>query len=370
MKKLICLILTLVLLLSLSFSAFAVGNSYSFTSSWFKALFENSLILNNSTSKSYTVSGGVIAIDDLVYNADYNHHSNAVWLTSSVLPGTLSLTIPLNVTLYRSVEYLDLEFFTTSSSAVNITNSTVRVGSSDLSTTITTTDFSDISFGNITHGLGSPVGTYNPIVSGSGQKINIQYFKNLSSSEQVIESITLTFNVASSGQFSLGVPCVNTMVTLPDSFYDAIYSIKIFEYLRYNQIEELNNYILDIQTQLTDLIEALQNSSGSTENYYNTIINPSEDQQAVLDQLQTELEQAKEDLAEVQEILLTAQAPTSEDLSSVNADGTDYSLSVLESSTLSDLTSDILSSFPILVPILLSVLSLATLGYILFGKRG
>lgn len=370
MKKIISVIMSVFLLFNLSISSIAMGNSYSFTSSWFRVLFENSVVYNNSNQASFETSGGVIAQNGLVYNADDGYNTSAIYLNtnSSVKSGTVSVTIPLNVTLYRSVEYLELEFFTSFSNTVNFVDATVRVGNSNLSTTSTAIDLDNLQFGSVVFPSASAThGTFEAEISGRGQKINVRYFKNLSSSEQVIDSITLNFTTTGSS-FALGVPCVDSLVNLPDSFYDAIYSIKIFEVLRYNQMTNLLNYIESIQGQLDELMGSLGDSSSITENYYNTIINQSPEQSEQVSALQQDLAAAKQELAEMQEVIDSIDVPTFEDISTSTVD----SDQLIETSLGSEEVSNVFSAFfdsGILTNLLLIVFGLATVSYILYGKR-
>ena len=153
MKKIISVIVAVFLLLNLSITSIAIGNIYSFTSSWFKVLFDNAVVQNNSNQPTFTTSDCVIAQNGVVYNADSDYNNAGIYLKtdSSVKSGTLSVTIPLNITMYRSVENLELEFFTSFSNSVKFIDATVRVGNSNLSTTSTVTSLDNSAFGHIVY---------------------------------------------------------------------------------------------------------------------------------------------------------------------------------------------------------------------------
>lgn len=369
LRRINIIIIAAILLFSLSINSLAIGNSYTFTSSWFRILFDNAIISNNTSTPSYTTYGGVIALNGIVYNADSNYNSTAVWLKtdSSTSAGTVSVTIPLNVSMYTSVEYLDLEFFTVFSNSVQFQSATVRVGNSNYSVTSNVTDLDNTSFGHID--LPTPSATLGTFVSdftGRGQRINLRYFKNLSTSEQVIDSITLNFTSTGSA-FALGVPCTNSIVNLPDSFYDAIYSIKIFERLRYNQGLELQESIDNIQSQLDEIIGKVGSSTSEQNNYYNTIINQDPEQAEKLAALQSELEQAKQDLADFQEKFNSYTSPDPDEV----LPDEDVSQTTIDMINNEDTAAvfGLLFGNELFLSILVISISVATIGYILYGKR-
>lgn len=372
MKKYTSVSVILLLCLTLSINSLAIGNTYTFTSSWTHSILQNILLVNNSTDYTYTVRNikeGYIQADGILYNGSFSNDSFCVWLESDEGPrsGTTSITIPLNLNMYTGVEYLELDFFIAYSNSVNLESATVRVGSTNLSTTTTVTDYSAVDFGHLEFSSAAAEhGTFVSDFSGKGKLINVCYFKNLSSTAQTIDSITLNFTNTNT-TFALGMPCYNQVVTLPDSFYDAIYSIKIYDRLNYNELVSLSNKITDIQSQLDDIIGSVGANSETVQNYYNTIINQDPEQAEKLAALQAELEQAKQDLAEFQEIFNSYTPPVPDEVLP-DEQVTQITIDSINNEDTSAVYG-LLFGNEIFLNILIIAVSVATIGYILYGKR-
>lgn len=369
MKKYTSVIVILILCFTLSINSFAIGNTYTFTSSWTHAVLQNSLLVNNSTDYSYTVKDGNITADGILYNNSFDNDSFCVWLKSdtSLKSGTTSITIPLNLDMYTGVEYLELDFFIAYSNSVNFDSATVRVGSSNLSTTTTVTDYNSVDFGHMS--FSSPnanIGSFVSDYSGKGKLINVRYLKTLSSTAQTIDSITLNFtNTASS--FAIGIPCYNQVVTLPDSFYDAIYSIKIYERLNYNELVQINYKITELQGQIDQIIGKIGSTTEEQNNYYNTIINQSPEQAEKLAALQADLQQAKQELAEMQNVFNSYTPPVPAEVLP-DEQATRLTLDSINNKDSSSVYGFLFGN-DIFLNLLVITVSVATIGYILYGKR-
>lgn len=372
MKKIICLILIFTLLLSLSISVFAVGNSYSFTSTWWQACFNQSLVFSNNVEKKSTVYVGKASVDGYLYNSDEQYNSSLVWVESQYIPsGTTNVVIPLNLLLHSSYEYLDLEFLIAYEGDVTVNSATVQIGNSNYSTDIDVTSFDLLEFGNISFPTASATqATFVPSYSGKGYRVGVRYVKNISSIQQTIDSVTLNLTTGSTS-LAVGAPCNNNTVVLPDSFYDAIYTVKLVTRLVYNNIVDINENISSIQSQLDDILSAIGDSGSSTENYYNTIINQSPEQAAVVAQLQSDLAAAKEELAEIQEVITSVPAPSADNIfnTDTSTSSEDYISDALSDNTVLDLFTYFFNNSFVIMAFGVTI-TIATVSYILYGKKG
>lgn len=370
MKKIISVIIICMLLFSLSINTLAVGNTYTFTSSWFQLIFQNIVAYNNNTESTYNQFTGVMSVDGLLYNSDSDYNNTVVWIKSlnSLKPGSYSITIPLNITLGRGYDKLDLEFFTSYSNSVKINSATFMSNNSNISATVNSYDINSVSFGHLVFSSpSSELGVFESDFSGYGQKINISYIKsNTSTNDMLIDSVTLNFTCVGSS-FAIGVPCVDKLVTLPDYLYDAIYNIKYITRQIYSYFGQLNTYVLDIQSQLDEIIGKVGSSTEEQNNYYNTIINESPEQAEKLAALQAELEQAKQDLADFQEKFNSYDPPVPDEVLP-DEEVTQITIDSLNNEDTS-VVYGLLFGNELFLGILVMTLSIATIGYILYGKR-
>lgn len=393
MKKIIYPILMLALLLSLSLSAVALGNSYTFTTSWWQAVFNNIVFYDGST-RSVEPQEGYAQVDGITFDPGIDYENRFIWFERIASSSTISITIPLNVELPLGYDSLNLTFLLSSMKNITINSVALSVGGSSVTPEYTYTT-SDVDFGYLTYSGSNTI--FTPVYSGSGGRLDIDYIKNISSKAQTIDSLTINLTMsASSGSIALGAFGSTNTVVLPDAVYDSLYNIKVYVQQLYSRMGTLIEEVRDIQTQLDDVLQelALNNITSEDANGYLLDImskldelasaigqsgsyslqlsqylqQPNEDQQQATEELKSLVQDAKDELAEIKETLTSVTVPTMSDIEEVNSDINVTIDEALQSEELTTVLGSIFEQSTV-ISMMLIVISLATVGYVMFGKR-
>lgn len=141
-----------------------------------------------------------------------------------------------------------------------------------------------------------------------------------------------------------------------------------------SQDEHLTSILRELDSinlQLQALIDSESSGNSIINNYYQSILEPSTEQLIKQEELTAAVEVAKEELEELKEIIETSVMPDSDELSSLTSSS--GSQEMIESSLNNETFHDIFTmffSYDFIVSMLFCSLTFATLGFILFGKRG
>lgn len=398
MKKILCLILVFALLLSLSLNTFAMGNDYTFTSLWWQIVFSNASYLVTKTDNT-TASGSFseVGTDYLVGNGELlteevNGNGLEFVNVNSSNPKTsiINYYIPVDVSILPGQTYTGtfaVVFNDIPGSDVTIRCRIFAEGlSSDYNlASVTTQYFNDLNI------VARPVVNSDLIAGGSGYLINVEF---TNTTDGTLSVDNLYFRVASSEAFNhvyFGVlapygetvilpPYVEeNLVSMGNTLKEQLASLVSLENMLgvvSSKLDTSNSLNTETVALLEDLLTAFESLSDNlgvsqniSQNIYNYISEPDEENEQKVAELQQALKEAKDELAEMQETLTSVTAPTLSDIDDVNKQ---INISINEALDNTDVSSILEKLFgnSLIITMLLSVVSIATVGYVLFGKRG
>lgn len=375
MKKFLFILFLVLLSLSLSFNTFALGNSYVFSDLWNSLVFSEAKILRNNTT---TVEGDLISSDGLVFTAGdvidlgiTGTHFKGVKYGYSAGSTSLTVSLPVNISVANEQNLSWQLFFVTPDLW---DTDTVQISAYGIHGNTTYPISTSVRFGTnlklyspVYNSTGGVSGSTTVFSGNSCAMIDLSY--TIATGTAIFDTIDITFNNLSSSSFVLGALGSLDTVSLPSDVVSMIKDISNNTNLTNSRLLSLINEIREMQTTLEDLLGSIGSNSSTTNNYYNQILNPSEDHSNTIAKLEQDLASAKEELFEIQEVINSVPSPTYDDLASANSDGISSSLSIIQSDVSQELFTSIFSKLDFLTGMILSVLAIATLGYVLFGKK-
>ena len=408
-KKLKILFSFCITLLITSCTVFALGNDYTFSKEWYDAVLSKTQTLYNVTqdagasTEQYTITGGVTSnyfvstSAGVVGGLTYPYDTSYVFLkakTRYTLRNDagytyLSLTSPVNVTVkpgetvyFQSMlfvenagKYPSNEFKVPAFVHFNLADGTVlSLGSENVLVSYEKTDLGSV----ILNSDGTAVTGFDTDESGWGTFVYVNWTNN-SSDDVIISSYRSIFAPISSvslryiPNYYYGFFATKSLnVALPDYVYDNLNGI--LNELK-NQSTQLNDALYQLallNLKIQELIDEQGNSSSVTNNYYETVTVPSssdEERQAYIEELITKAEEKVEELnASIDKVDSTFNEITTSTITNVD---TSIKQSIDEYLTDSSFTAlmEGIFSLDLVMTLLLGAFALATVGYILFGKR-
>ena len=379
MKKFLFIFFTVALSLSLSLSSLALGNEYTFSDAWNSVVFSNVNVYNGTdTVPADFVSSGILSASNTNGSLTFGNNDGLSFkgsLYSGSRASTFTVSIPCNITVNSQQTLTWNLWFITSANVVSSDFSSYGVNSSStFSLPISVACYNETDLINLVYNSSGGISGKTEVYNGeSAYCVTINY--SPTSGTSVFESITLSFSVQTGGgvsgltSFVVGSLGSTLPVSLPSDVIATLKDISKDTTLFNSRILTLINEIRSLQSQVDSIVSSLGSNSLTTNNYYQQILNPSDDQEATLSELEELLTSAKEELAEAKEIINSVQAPTSDDLAAVNTDGSISALNVIESEQTQEIFSSIFSKLDFLTGLILTVLAIATLGYVLYGKK-
>lgn len=396
MKKFLFFFHCIILSISLSILSFAVSNEYNFSNSWNKIIFNLSSITTSSdTYNSILEEAPFITLYDndnyfTLGFTDTTSFSGIEYSGSRSDFFIVDIPVNLRITNEDTLTW-SLYFFSRSNlSGYNITTRGVTSTGSvvDFDTTLTEFDSGELNSLNVSSGA---VGT----IYSAEKVVNIDSYFNHNSTTITIERIQVVienvqaFGVNGISSFILGAMGSDELVSIPSDVYQVLLDISNKVGLTNSRVlamltelrsmagvlndifatsADTNNAIYGLIEQLDSVISSLGNSASVSQQINNYISMPSEQQQAVTEQLTELVSAAKEELAEIKEIISSVTPPTYTDIQDSQSDGISEVHEVLESEDLTLIT-DSVFSIPTLETMFLIVFALATISFILFGKK-
>ena len=405
-KKIILFCMVLSLLMTSTISSFAMGNDYTLTPVWYDAVLDSTEV-TASRSGSQIITGNIESqyIDnnylqvngDLVLGGLQNPDvfSNYFYGTSSGTfspptdEGVNNLTFfsPFNVELLpgQTINFTPAIFIKDNSASAQYNMSAAcRITFSDGSYhQLNTNEIGRKYYSNadiVTIDLntsGVPVGV--DVVEHGELVILYCNFTNNTDSSLLISS----FNVSLSSLYTyngwnvlgfrygfISTPS-DTIVNLPSYVEDNLINISNKLASQDEHLKSILREFDEVQLQLQALIDSESSGNSIITNYYQSILEPTTEQLIKQEELTAAVEAAKEELEELKEIIETAVMPDSDELSSLTSSSS--SQEIIASSLNNEVFNDAFSlffSYDFIVNMLFCSLTFATLGFILFGKRG
>lgn len=401
-NRIICFMLVLSLLLSSS--ALALGTDYTLTPTWFYSVLRNSqvtrVLSNGDRVSSYIRSGdfeitskyvmgdGMILgslpeINDtshlLSFVNAYHYDQNASAKKSLYIRSPFNVTVAPNETLNFQI----MLFLVDSYSGDDIyqeydTESSLSMTFSDgtgvnLSSYFKKNYYSYAELGGVNRDYNGNVTGFTSEVQGEAVQLIVSW-KNTLGHEVTVNNVdfyTLYNGTNYFYKYYYGFLTESGVETvLPDYVEENLanisHQLEIHTEQNYAVLEEL----AQIRIQLDALKEAMSSGSNTTNNYYQTITTPSESQTSKDEELNNLVTEAKKELEEMKEVIESVKTPTFEDISSATTSAsTQVSIdNSLSNSTINGVLGKLFENTT-LVTMMLSCISIATVGYILYGKR-
>lgn len=392
-NRIICFVVILSLLLSSS--ALALGNDFTFSKEWFSLVVFNSSFeyVNNDSKYGYyvvgekdlTITTKFCAFDDTGIVGNLDNPFPFVYYDSlfSYIPNTpnvdktLVFTSPLDVSVQRG-QTLNLQsmLFSNSYNNLNISVQRVRFNLSDGSTILNvpfSSDFGSCSLGSVSLNSNGIFTGFQSEIDGAGNLVNITWTNNLDKDVKV-RSVRVEFLInknLSGFYYGFFANSFKESVTLPSYVEENLSTISSELMTVNDNFEEALNELEAIKSELASLAEKLNQSGSTTNNYYQTITQATEEQVVKQEQLDELVATARSELEEMKETLNTVTVPTSSDVSSATtSQATQISIDdSLSNATINGVLGKLFENTT-LVTMMLSCISIATVGYILYGKRG
>lgn len=401
MKKILFNIFLVSLLLITSISALAVSNVYTFSADWNKIVFDLAT-MSNSTSDvdpsiviapglSYKLSDSDDMIsfgsDLLFVGSEYSGKSDSSFLVD--IPVNLRITNEDTLT-WSMWLLINTTLSDASVSAFGITPEGTYV---TIDVSAQSYDFARLQ----TYSLNSfgGVESIETVYSGNTvQNLVLSYDNNAT---QTLERIQLVISTSAKiDSFVVGALGSQNLVSVPSDVYQLLLDISnktgltnsrilsmlteirnIYSTLQsmqgtqsdmYGVSAEISNQIDGLIEQLQDVISSLGNSADISTQINNYLTQPSAEQIAITEELTQLVSDAKNELSEIKQVLSTVVVPTVDNIINSNPNGYDSAIGVLSNDDTSTIMDSVFSS-DILVNALVMVISIATLGFILYGKK-
>lgn len=391
-NRIICFVVILSLLLSSS--ALALGNDFTFSSQWFKSVVDSSLFECQNKSGSYdyyyvnqtfnnvdsyfcnTSSGFIGSFDNPSSYVFYYHYSSNGYTDIRYFDDSINITSPLGLTVRRGQTINLQSMLFVQDSNIDLKNVSVRFNLSNGTTIVNvpaklSKDSCDL--GTITLNSNGVPTNFTTKYSGYGHFFDISW-TNLTDEDVYIKSVRLHFDTDYTiynfryGFFAEGS---RSEVVLPSYVEDNLSMISSELISVNDNLEEALDELEAIKSELLSIAEKLNQSGGTTNNYYQTITQATEEQVVKQEQLDELVATARSELEEMKETLNTVTVPTASDVASATtSQATKVSIDdALGNQDLNKIFSTLFQNSTI-TTMLLMVVSIATVGYVLFGKRG
>lgn len=377
MKKFLFIIFIVALSLSLSLNSLALGNEYTFSDAWNSVVFSNVNVYNGTdTVPAGFISAGILSATNSNGSISFGYDDGLSFKGaeySGSRASTFTVSIPCNISVSNEQTLTWNLWFLTSSDLFSADFSAYAINdSTSVSLPVTAVKYDETLLTNLVYNSSGGIsGTSDVYTGNSAYCLTIKH--QPSSGSTVIKSLALSFTLSTSvggvTSFVVGALGSTTPVSLPSDVVETLKDISNDTGLTSSRLLTLINEIRSLQTKIDTIVFSLGSNSSTINNYYNQILNPSEEQEVTLSELEDLLNEAKQELAEAKEVINSVQAPTSEDLSAVNSLGTTQALYVIESEQTQEIFSFIFSKLEFLTGLILTILAIATLGYVLFGKK-
>ncbi len=404
LKKVIIFMLVGVLSLTL-IPAYALGNDWTFNTIWYRSVVNNAYAVTTNewaTSASegklvnlfpdYNIFTGVAILDG--YNVGNPLPQYSSGLSAVAFPAysnkaeymtntegnselgykyyTYDISFPFGVVV-PSHSSMNFQFFQMFSNQF-IPNSTVRLNFSDGKHLFLSGDNKKVStyynseLGNFTVDGNGTVVDYDTYSKGTMTVFDCSY-NNDTPFDRTVESVSIY--TATKGNFGyVGFFAENSNpVVLPD-YVELLLSEIATELLNvYSSSQSNYNQLLTLTRTLNRIESLLGEDSAAVNQYYQTIVQPSQEQIIKQEELAQKVEEAKEQLAEIQSIIEKEPTVSYDDVESVTSQA---DLSIDEALKNEDTKKffELLFNNSLISTMLISVIALATVGYILFGKKG
>lgn len=376
MKKYLFIFFLVLLSLSLSLSSFALGNTYVFSDVWNAAVFTNSIVLTDSDQSGELISAGILSLtqDSSSFEIGFDDSLDFKGIQySGDRKSSFDVQVPINL-IVTDNQTLFCDFYFLSTQTLNSFNLSLTglSATSNVSIPVTLTEYSSGLLNSPTYSIYGGVSGYTEIYNANSvYKISISYNpSNTINIQSLVFNITLSSSVSGVSSFVLGAFGSTDLVSLPEGVEDYLADISNKAGLTNSRILALINEIRSLQTKIDTIVSSIGSSSSTTNNYYNQILNPSDDNSDTLAQLEEDLTAAKEELAEIKEVISSVPVPSSDDLfnTSTISDSEEFITNAFDDPDV-QLTFSSLFSIPIFLQLLLAVGALATISYVLYGKR-
>lgn len=372
MRKYLFIITFMALLLSLSFNCLAVTNRYTFSDVWNSSVFSKSYILTSSSnSPGKLVSAPLLDIYQGNNVTSYGYN-DTVSFSGIEYDGNSSnsfdISIPFGIYL-NEYNYMDYYLYLLSSeSDISLTATAITSTGKSVSITPTITDYTRGTLKGYTMNSFGGIDSVNDIYSSSAAH-QIRLYLDPSDNITIdYINISIVFN-SSIDSFVLGAVGSTDIVSLPDNVENFLSTLSNRINLTNNRILQLINELKLTNSKIDEVLSALSSASAGTTVLTQFLQTPTQDQTAVTENLEQLVEEAKQELEEIKEVISSVTAPTSDDLISVNTDGVDSALGIISDDQTQQVFSSIFDKLYFLPGLILSVLAIATLGYVLFGKK-
>lgn len=228
--------------------------------------------------------------------------------------------------------------------------------------------FKNSELGNFTVDGNGTVVDYNTYASGDITVYDCTYY-NDTFDDVIVNSVSIYCETKGNGGY-IGFFADNSdPVVLPDYVETQLGNIssQLQDLYRYSQMSYNQLFSL---TQTLHRIETLIGQENNTVNqYYETIIKPSEEQIIKQEELDKKVEEAQAQLSEIQSILEKEPTVSYNDIQSVTSQA-DISIDEALNNADTKKFLELIFNNSLISTMLVAVIALATVGYVLFGKKG
>lgn len=403
LKRIIIFMLVGVLSLTL-IPAYALGNDWTFTPLWYDAVLSNAyVVISNGVDRSRegrllnlfspsTVQSYSLVINDVVQNypfednnyigaaISFNGYRYSIYDDIERLGCNIyDITFPFNVRLeenqtlnFRFFQIFEDESFFPSSTIRLTTAGGQRIYLSGEQVQITKYDSGALGRWQLNE-YGSPT-SFETEYAGNLILYNVSYTYVPEvdlDRPQGIDIASLSIYTKTEGEVgNFGFIADNPeYIALPSYVEENLVEINnttahISEDVK-KQISQLN----EIYSKLFEINANMNKNNSAATQYYQTIITPSQEQIVKQEELAQKVEEAKEQLAEIQSIIEKEPTVSYDDIESVTSQA-DISIDEALNNEDTKKFLELLFNNSLISTMLVAVIALATVGYVLFGKKG
>ena len=391
MKKYRIICIALLLSLLLSPLSFALGNDFTFSGEWFTSVLLNTTVeyfregeyfyykvkdWNNGYTDSLFCK-----VFDSGFIGSYDNPSQYIYYDglSERIDDQLNFISPLNVIVRKGQTFnIQSMMIAPNSYVPDLSKKTVvRFNFSDGSVLMnvpTQILYTYASIGTVSLNSSGVVTGFDSEITGKAN-IFMTSWTNNTDSDVLLTSITYFISATSSepirnfrfGYFADGA---KESVVLPGYVEDNLSMISSNLIDINDDFDDALDELSQIKIELASIVEKLNQSGSTTNNYYQTITQATEEQIVKQEQLDELVATARSELEEMKEVIQTVTVPSASDVSSATtSQATQISIDdSLSNATINNVLGKLFENTT-LVTMMLSCISIATVGYILYGKR-
>lgn len=402
LKRIMIFMLVGVLSLTL-IPAYALGNDWTFTPLWYEAVIKNSYaIVSNGEGLSregslvnlfpknelntYTLILGDSVLDNSLI--EYEYDSPAIvypFNTDFSLNGDwedcnyYDITFPLNVRVEEG-QTLNIHFFEMFNNTSQFSPTSIRLTTASgeriylTGSQIQKSKYDDAGLGTWTlNQSGQPI-DFEKKYSGNLSLYNISYTYipsvDLDRPQGIdIKSISVYINTNGWGGYFGFIPDNPEYIALPSYVEENLVEINNTTAQISDDVKEQISQLNEIYSKLFEINANMNKNNSVATQYYQTIITPSQEQIVKQEELAQKVEEAKEQLAEIQSIIEKEPAVSYDDIESVTSQA-DISIDEALNNEDTKKFLELLFNNSLISTMLVAVIALATVGYVLFGKKG